>query len=196
MNIKKMKRVVRKTITTLYYKIRKPILHAYEWLDNHINPNHRYHVLDLRQKRSAIFHKEENDPDHYEYGWLDPDVKILYAMMNILKEYLETNNLVKDFETRVIQPDTTNPYEISGMPYDNVIEARAILYWWEVLRKVDNLEKMRRWEKYQRLSSHPPARLDKIKKAYLSFKEQEEKIRNQEDEMLHRLINIRAYLWD
>src|SRR5579863_10256158 len=64
-------------------KYRKYVTDPIYWIKCHLLPKHRYHLLDLRQPKS----KHEGRP--YRYGWIDSDTQMLYALFNILNNFVK-----------------------------------------------------------------------------------------------------------
>lgn len=153
-------------------------------------PGRRYHLLDLRQPY------KEGDAvnfDCYRYGWCDVPEKMLYAMFNLLKEYLEEEPF-----------DLTTMYSREQIEEDSVLktqqayldEARLILHWWQIERKkeaanIDNLRHV--WvsnSKNKETRENGAAHA-----AWQVLQEVEEAFENKTDEMCLRLLKIRRGLW-
>lgn len=162
----------------VWWPIKRPIEKAHYWLVSHLIPSRRYHMLDLRQ------------PGGYQYGWNDVPEKMLYAMFNLLGEYLNKEqpyDLTDDYTESQIEADPG-----MKMQHHSLSEARAIYNWWNVGRKQeeDAISDQQSVWWAARKAKDPKAeeeftKLTEMKEAH------EEKI----DDMLVRLIKIRRTLW-
>jgi hypothetical protein len=139
--------------------------------------------LDLRQP----VHKEAGLPA-YKYGWIDSDTKILYAMFNIL------NQFVDDEMSSWYCPSEEDVQNEPHLMYqrNNWLETKAIHYWWNVERVrqiTEHNELLHNWSEAQKVNAPDTHQLwDELKKVE---KAQEDK----EDEMIARLLKIRRSLW-
>jgi hypothetical protein len=125
--------------------------------------------------------------------WIDKDALILHGMMELLVDYVDGE---KCFDIIVwdSEPDHKKAAE----------EIKAIYAWW---KNYSNREKqindqltvwhnefMKRpgddWEKF---NNGPPSDIESLEHDKLN--KMEEDLRNEEQEMLHRLIDIRRFLW-
>ena len=175
----------------IWFKIYKPIDDLYYFIISHIIPGKRHHMLDLRQPCN---NKSEYDYiDCYRYGWRDVPEKMLYAMFNLLKKYLdeEPYDLIKDYTLEQINADLGFKQQ-----YDQLQEARELYKWWSIDRKND-------YEKQSDLL-HKWCQTNKIKEfrvsgaadsAYEKYKQSEIAFDNKTEEMLLRLLKIRRNLW-
>ena len=168
----------------IWWKISMPMSKFYYKLKCHLVPSYRYHFLDLRQPRN------EDDIDHYRYGWRDVPEKMLYAIFNLLGEYLNKENphdLTDSYSREEIEADAGFKAQ-----QDAIDEARAIYAWWTTERKLD-------YKKYNGLLSYwSVIRKSNREEADLIFKQmknQEEYIESKTDEMIARLMKIRRTLW-
>jgi len=90
------------------------------FLVSHLIPSRRYHMLDLRQKNG------------YRYGWSDTPERMMYAMFNLLDQYItkeEPYDLTESYSKEEIDADTALTIQ-----QNNLIEARTIHHWWTVER--------------------------------------------------------------
>src|SRR5574339_627384 len=118
----------------IWLRFTRPFRNAHYWFVSHFVPSRRYHMLDLRQP----CHKDEINEvgDCYRYGWRDVPEKMLYAMFNLLGEYLNKENphdLTQWYTREQIEAD-------EGMKRQqaDIEEARAIYHWWTITRHEDN----------------------------------------------------------
>ena len=176
------------------YNIWFPIIHPLKdfhyWIVSHLIPSRRFHMLDLRQ---PIAKGELANHDTYRYGWADVCNKMLYAMFNLLGEYLkeEPYDLIKDYTLEQINAD-------AGMKiqHECLQEAKDIYQWWRVGRKEEQKiydDLLARW---------CDLRKDKISRdngeadqMFKILKSAENGIEEKTDEMIARLIKIRRNLW-
>jgi hypothetical protein len=163
---------------------------VYYWLRNHTT--HRYHILDLRQPA------KKSEPDYYRHGWCDTDYKILYALMNLLDQYVRNELLNSYLPTE--EECKSDPYPpLLQEQRDRKLEVLAIHTWWTVERKKD----LREYNDL--LSAWHDAAYSKKGKLYRNSIEAEgprDKLNakeaandEKETEMLIRLIKVRKSLW-
>jgi hypothetical protein len=156
------------------YKIFKKISDAKYWLYYRFHPSHRYHMIDTK----------------LGYGYHERDDQLLYAAMACLEGY------VQDCEN-------------SGC-HDPRDEARAIMHWWKVQRPLDRVQHDK-WlmELYsdKKLKTKPVEGQPLL--SQIVFEEEskdneqkrkamwalEEKIHKDEQDFLHRLVDIRPGMW-
>lgn len=156
-------------------RIQRPIKDAWYWVVCHLLPSRRYHLLDLRQPT-------------YKFGWIDSDTKMLYALFNILNQFVEgeMSHWYCPSEEDV-QTDNHLLYQ-----RNNWLETKAIHYWWNVerLRQMDeHADLLHRWSEARKVDAPETHILwDELHKME---KVQEDK----EDEMIARLLKIRRSLW-
>lgn len=163
----------------IWFPIKKPLEIIRYWLVSHFIISRRYHMLDLRQ------------PKGYRYGWRDVPEKMLYAMFNLLGEYLKENpyDLTKDYSREQINADV-------GMKsqQDSLEEARALYQWWNVERILEeeiNYKLLHIWhELYTSKKSKT-----KAYKARKILKKSEKEFEDKTDKMIARLMKIRRNLW-
>jgi hypothetical protein len=160
----------------VWFPVKRPFEKAHYWFVSHVIPSRRYHMLDLRQEGG------------YRYGWQDVPEKMLYAMFNLLGEYLneETPHDLTDYYTEEqIEADVGLKSQ-----QDSINEARAIYHWWKVGRKQEEqaiTEARDTWYK-NRKKGGKQEYWDKLR-------ELEEAYENKTDEMITRLMKIRRTLW-
>lgn len=176
-------RFVRRNIVNPVYV---PLNEAYYWLVSHVIPSRRYHMLDLRQPYKA---GDVANLDCYRWGWCDVPEKMLYAMFNLLGEYLaeEPTDLREWHSPEEIEAD-------AGMKeqqrcYD---EAHKIYRWWSVERNEGRkaIEDMTsKWHDARKVRD-PSA-----EEYWKQLRDMQAWFEEREDEMIGRLISIRRGLW-
>ncbi len=162
----------------LWIPFTRPIIKFYDYIVYNFVPSKKYHLLDLRQP------KNKYNVDNYKYGWRDVPDKMLYAMFNLLGDYL---NKEKPHDlTKFYSRDQINADAGLKMQQDALDEAREIYRWWCEDRKIAISEHNALLEKWG------------DNRNYISLDElnEKEKIIDQKtDEMVLRLIKIRRTLW-
>jgi hypothetical protein len=162
----------------IYWPIKRPIEKAHYWFVSHFIPSRRYHMLDLRQ------------PGGYQYGWQDVPEKMLYAMFNLLGEYLNQEqpyDLTDDYTEEQIEGDVG-----MKMQHRSLCEARTIYHWWTVGKKEEEkaISDMRHQWWLARKAKEPQA-----EEHHKKLQELEDAFENKTDEMVARLMKIRRTLW-
>ena len=171
----------------IWLRITRPFKDAHYWFVSHFIPSRRYHMLDLRQPCGK---GEVKNFDCYQYGWRDVPEKMLYAMFNLLGEYLnkETPHDLTQWYTREqIEAD-------EGMKKQqaDIEEARAIYQWWTVGRKEEaeiHAKLLHDWAEARRAKAPNAEHLWELLQ---NCKDEEER---KTDEMIARLMKIRRTLW-
>lgn len=171
----------------VWYKVWLPYDKFQYWLRSHIVPSRRYHMLDLRQplKRGG-----KANHDAYRYGWVDVDQKILYAIFNLLGEYLNKEN----------PTDLSNFYsleQINNDPmlknqHDSFLEAKAIYHWWTIERAEQEEIKEKLLNDWH---SAKKAKASNTEVLWDMMRQIDENEENKTEEMLLRLLKIRRTLW-
>lgn len=173
----------------LYYNIwlsiKRPIADAYYWFVSHVIPSRRYHMLDLRQSCS-----KGKDQECYRYGWCDVPEKMLYAMFNLLGEYLNKEKPMEPahYYTR---EQIENDVHLKAQQ-EALDEANDIYYWWSVTRHEENAlcDKLR--DDYHKARKNKADNIAYLRTLYLT---QERMNEVKVDEMAARLLKIRRTLW-
>lgn len=171
----------------IWLPVWRPIENARYWLVSHLVPSRRYHFLDLRQPRKS---GDIPNLDCYRWGWTDVPEKMLYAMFNLLGEYLnkeEPSDVSKWYSMEEINADPCLKSQ-----HESLEEAKAIYHWWTVGRKLEldeNSKLLTLWSNAKKNRSPDTKEFwDKLQE---SDKAKEEKV----DEMAIRLLKIRKCLW-
>ncbi len=133
-----------------------------------------------------------------EPGWHDEDQLILYACMAMLCRYIEWHGTEEDieaFNAELRDPgiDPNSPDELKHGQADRQEEALAIYRWW---KKEKPLDEDRRTEMVMALHGNPCKVPEGDRKQYhAELDALQTKIDDDEQSMLHRLIDIRRSLW-
>jgi len=157
----------------------RPYKDARYWVRSRFHPKYRYHVIKTGLKP----------------GYYDEDILILYACMTLLERYIDWHDGEQKFEefTKELQerPDVWGATKDDMDPQVvRQTEALAIYRWW----KYDRLADEKRLEEFWDLVPHD--RGEARKHGYDDIHALEAKIYDDEQRMLHRLINIRQSLWE
>jgi hypothetical protein len=173
----------------IWWKISFPANKFYYWVMCHIHPEHKFHLLDLRQPIDNKY-----NIDRYRYGWIDIPHKMLFAMFNLLKEYIDSDpyDISSDLSMDIINADSAYKEQ-----YEKLKEAKDLLYWWEVTRKNDYalLDDMRTtWSiMHKNKEARQNGSADKLLDAIRDYESSLEKTA---EEMLIRLVKIRSFMFD
>lgn len=162
----------------LWFPIRVPIDKVWYWIVSHIVPSRRYHMLDLRQEGG------------YRYGWQDVPDKMLYAVFNLLGEYLNEegpHDLTEWYSKEQIEADPNMKRQ-----QDQLDEARSLYQWWIVGRKeeqsaISNM--LNKWHEAHQTKNQ------KKEKYWDELKKLENDLEEKTDLMLMRILKIRQSLW-
>jgi hypothetical protein len=174
----------------VWFRISRPFEDFHYWFVSHFIPSRRYHMLDLRQplgKSELVNHHA------YRYGWADVCSKMLYAMFNLLGEYLkeEPYDLTENYTLEQINADIG-----LKMQHESLQEARAIHQWWNVGRKEEQKiydELLARWcDLRKSKAARDNGEADQMFKV---LKTAEEEMEEKTDQMIARLMKIRRNLW-
>lgn len=155
------------------------------WFVSHFIPSRRYHMLDLRQPRM-----KGDKNSGYRYGWQDVPEKMLYAMFNLLGEYLNKEQPV----------DLTLYYTHEQIEDDPHLkaqqkvfeEANSIYYWWTKTRHEENAHCDKLLNDWYEAHKNKEDSKDELH----TLLENQEKLNEEKiDEMISRLVKIRRNLW-
>lgn len=155
------------------------------WLTSHLFPSKRHHYLDLRQPEN------HRGIDSYKYGWSPVSERMLYAMFNLLEEYLSSDDLIKIQDLYSEEEINNNP----ELKNKNAAfkEAKALYYWWHIERKAHYHEYHDIFEEWSKCENIDP---NKINYFFEKLSSKEKFIEESTIEMTIRLMKIRPYLWD
>lgn len=168
----------------IWFKISYPFIKFYKWFSAHVIPSKKHHLLDLRQPGLMY-----TDCDAYSYGWADVPNKMMYAMFNLLQEYLDSDpyDVSEDYSIEEIENDPGMKVQ-----YNVLMEAKAVMHWWKVTRKAKHkksLEMLNIWSDLRDEGYSIEAQ-----KAFREMNKFDEECDREEEEMLIRLIKIRRNL--
>jgi hypothetical protein len=168
----------------IWLPVARPIENVRYWLVSHLIPSRRYHMLDLRQP--CI----KDSQDCYRYGWADVPEKMLYAMFNLLGEYLnkeEPGDLSLYYTHEQIEADIYLKAQ-----HEAFEEANAIYYWWTVARHEETARCEKLFDDYLKARKNKTPDRDFLK---VSHRTQEKMNEDKVEEMIVRLMKIRRTLW-
>ena len=167
---------------SIWRKIINPIKrlcsNGYWWIRHHtIN---RYHYLDLRQPK---FRNGLPNWDAYSYGWRDRDQIMLYAMFNVLCQFVEkelhyqwADEILKEFHNH----------------YNAQMEMKALYQYWTMERNAVASAKDVALSKWYNTTLKTGQKEEEL---YQEYTQLEREFQDREDEMCMRLLKIRKYLW-
>lgn len=167
----------------VWLPVARPVENARYWLVSHLVPSRRYHMLDLRQSC-------KDSQDCYRYGWADVPEKMLYAMFNLLGEYLDKEqpvDLALHYTHEQIEDD---PYLKAQQ--EAFEEAQAIYYWWTVTRHEEAARCDKLFDDYLAARKSKAANRDFLQ---ISHRTEEKMNEDKVEEMISRLMMIRRTLW-
>ncbi len=127
--------------------------------------------------------------------WCDKDRVMLYACFQLLEDFIEKE-----------KPQKITDYDYDPYHQKQWKELQVLYRYWKVIRpqlQKDEQKALRKWAKTYKytLVPNPDGKssthvvLHEDKRASASHRKLEDKIRVMDDEMLHRLIDIRQHLW-
>ena len=133
--------------------------------------------------------RSQDDIDNYRYGYSDVGEKMLYAMFNLLGEYLreEPYDLRSDYSEDEIQSDEG----LKAQQHD-LDEAREIYRWWTVERKKDYKAYNDLLDSWVKVRKTDKQQADTI---FDQTQDQEKYLDDKTEEMTIRLMKIRRSLW-
>jgi hypothetical protein len=170
----------------IWLRLTRPFKDFHYWFVSNLIPSRRYHMLDLRQPCSK---NKNSNRDCYQYGWRDVPEKMLYAMFNLLGEYLnEEPHDVADWST----PEEISNYAGLKEQQNNLIEARAIYHWWTVER---HEERSRYYDMLNAWSNARKTKDPKKEEYWKQMRKLDDDFEAKTDEMILRLMKIRRTLW-
>lgn len=182
----KEKYPVRYWIThTFQYAVVFPIQRKWtdfwDWVKCHTMPSKRYHLLDLRNPGPGI---------DYTHGWTDQVQVITWACFVSLRNFVEKEHPVaprsrftaEEFEAEPVFQESQARHE----------EIMALYDWWMRGRVEEKAEEERLFSVTKELRRGTPEHRTAID-TWIAYHRWREDVRD--NEMLHRLINVRQYLW-
>jgi hypothetical protein len=163
-------------------KIIRPFKDKYYWLVSHLIPSRRYHILDLRQSASNL------EPDYYRYGWTDVDQRMLYAMFNLLNDYVDNELSFLHF------PSKQEVEENESLKYQRevILEIKTIYSWWNIERKIKARELAAKLDAWYIAKQNRKPNANQLHELHRKL---EVEFDQKEEEMTIRLMKIRKNLW-
>jgi len=157
------------------------------WLRSHTFT--RYHIVDCRN--------DYYDPYPYKWGWYDRCAIILLANFNILVEYME-----REHPGDIIAWDSTPEHSAAWKEINELYE------WWKRGRKAEHIACSElldgvdmSWEKMWKPDPENSAMYqfqkpqDDEKTKWDAYSAESDRLDAKDQEMLHRLIEVRMNLW-
>lgn len=157
----------------------RPYKDARYWVRSRFHPKHRYHVI-----------KTGLTPGYY-----DEDILILYGCMKLLERYIDWHGGEQKFEEftneLLERPDVWGAVKDDMDPQvARQTEALYVYRWWKYERPANEKRLEDLWDLI------PSSREEARKHGYDDIHALENKIFEDEQKMLHRLIDIRHSLWE
>src|SRR5258708_9618462 len=114
-----------------WWSISRPFKNAHYWFVSHFVPSRRYHMLDLRQPKNG------DNVDNYSYGWRDTDSRMVFALFNLLCQFVE-----EEVSEGYYVPTEGDIAKDPALKYqlDNYIEFMTIYIWWKKDRIIEDEE--------------------------------------------------------
>lgn len=172
-----------KTLKQIFVcKIFNNILNPIKNIKNYIKYNflEKHHILDLSQPDNFY------NIEVYKYGWCDTSEKILYAIFNLLDQFvkndLEYFNCPSEYES-LISPELKEKRDV-------YFEILLIHNWWFYLRKVDLINYQNEFKRWNNSLYDK----EEAKKELLALQKMEDELNKKTEEMVLRLMKIRKYL--
>lgn len=172
------KRIWHKFTIIPLYRIGRRLSIAKYWLYYRLRPKHQHHII-----RTGL-----------EPGYYDEDVLILHGCFAMLERFVEWHEGVDVLEkfTQELgdRPDPNAPEGINSSQIWTQSEAIALYRWWKIEKPADEAARetaMTAWHE-GRGKQETEARWEALQTI-------ERKIDEDEQAMLHRLIDIRRRLW-
>jgi hypothetical protein len=167
--------------------VKKFISDSHYWVMSHTI--RRYHILDLRQPKNNI-----SNEDNYDWGWQDIDRRMLFAIFNLLNEFVKYEMPYRYIPSEEDVADDPSLKE----QRDSCLEVLAIHKWWNEDRKRDAviIEKaLEVWWKIgggiKNINNHS-IEADSAHREWMRLNDDFNK---KEDNMIMRLMMVRRSLW-
>lgn len=156
---------------------------AWYWLACHTRKSKRYHLLDLSQPKKI---DGKPNPDSYQYGHLDVDYQMMYALFNILNRFAENVPIRCPTQEEV----DAEPHLLAQR--NLYVEVKMLRHWWNVERKRTirlSDDTMKAWSDAKSKALPEMSQLwDKVNKI-------DDDLKIQTDEMMLRLVKLRHQIW-
>ena len=175
----------------VWFPIKRPFEKFHYWFVSHVIPSRRYHMLDLRQPCAKDGVNEVGEC--YRYGWRDVPEKMLYALFNLLGEYLkeEPYELTTHYTIEQINADAALKNQ-----HETLQEARAIHHWWTVERHESakiREDLLHRWSELHKIKEKRDS--GEAQQVFDVMHNADADAEKKVDEMIARLMKIRRSLW-
>jgi len=178
---------------SLFQRNKRRIQEFIYWIKCNYFNKYKYHMLDLRQRKNITYvnngiTKSIKNPDYYQYGWLDVDDRMLYAIFGLLNSFVENElNTIKVSENDV----QTNPFLAKQKVAQD--EILSIYNWWNNDRfvEMEEINKLRyKWSSLSKLK-----RINAKQRALNQLMIKEKEFEDKTDEMVEKLMKVRRTLW-
>lgn len=179
-----IKYFINETLPDLFYYLKHPFVVIFDFIKYNFISKHRYHFLDLRQN-------DKTSCDYYKYGYIDVRQRMLYAVFNLITEFVEKEDLLLHDRIEFLK----NYLKNSNNETDICSDKQCL----EFYIKIENLYI---WWKFIRKSNY--SYLDKLLNFYLDSKNDCDKniwfkayndFEKEEQEMFVEACKLREYLW-
>jgi len=178
---------INETLPDIFDYIKYPFVSIYKFIKYNFFSKYRYHILDLRQPIN------DEGCDNYKYGYSDVRERMLYAVFNLLTEFVEEEvhplqNKIKYLEKAIAKKDKDNEWEIDSNEHwlEAYIKIRNLYNWWKYTRKFKYNQSNKLFEVY--LQSKDNSDREKWIKSHEDF-DKEEQV------MFIEACKIREFLW-
>jgi hypothetical protein len=197
-------------------KIFKDIYYiCYRFIDRNISPiyyrffGHKFHIVRTGLRPQA---------------WHDNDTRILYAVMSIVKWFVENDmRIVSEVDylkevSRIANTERLNDNETLGQhlelwveQYEAQIEILKIAAWWKNYdnRQKEISEALNNWADYTKINNNWEQGISFLNNRHLVIEEErlkerelsnklhnlEDQLAKEEQEMLKKIIELRGYMW-
>ena len=179
---------INETLPDIFNLIKEPFVCIYNYIKYNFVPKYRYHILDLRQLN------DKDSCDYYRYGYSDVRQRMLYAVFNLLTEFVEKEvyplqDKINYLERVIAKKDKDNDWEIDSNEHwlEVYIKIKNLYNWWKYTRKFKYNQSNKLCEIYM----HSKNNLD-IEKWIKS----NEDFDKEEQEMFIKACNLREYFWE
>lgn len=162
------------------WRVGKVVTHTRYWLRSRLIPRYRYHVIHTG----------------LEPGYWDEDTRMLHACFTLLGQYVEWHggaDKLESFSAELRDPsiDPHAPMELKTGQADKQDEATALWRWWTIQRSAEHAAHDSECTRLFGGGRLPESE----RAAYDAFRAEKERLAAKDQEMLHRLIDIRPGLW-
>lgn len=175
----------------IYYPIRRPVIDSIYWIKCHILPSHKFHLIDIRQKKSDI-----SDVDDYRYGYREVSDRMLLACFTLLNSFVEEEDGGYCPTSKQIEEAEDDIKDCLIKQRNESIEMMAIYNWWNLDRKVDfKIKQDIKGIYYKTIKSIGNKNSKETNELWDKYNKVDQDFDSKEEEMLIRLIKIRHKLW-